>query len=257
MLRVEGQMLEMFFEQGDTVRVITSAEAIHHGGAENWLGRLLEVRESPDRNLGETTIHGRRAVGFEVSGWKLGFGSRPTKGSLTPADSQARLRVWVDVEQNLPIRLEVEQKMVVPTATIKIRFSPKTTGPKSARLDITHDTYDPPDNVDIIDLWADAVTLLSVKPGRRTSTSTLRVSPNPASDRLTIDIVSTEIGAPCEVLLIDQLGVAIRTGNHCAQPLLAHFGVTATCRASFAAYNTLEEVDAFADALERVIGMMR
>ena len=58
-------------------------------------------------------------------------------------------------------------------------------------------------------------------------------------------------------LLIDQLGVAIRTGNHCAQPLLAHFGVTATCRASFAAYNTLEEVDAFADALERVIGMVR
>jgi cysteine desulfurase/selenocysteine lyase len=58
-------------------------------------------------------------------------------------------------------------------------------------------------------------------------------------------------------LLIDQLGVAIRTGNHCAQPLLAYFGVTATCRASFAAYNTLEEVDAFADALERVIGMVR
>ncbi|MGR4067572.1 aminotransferase class V-fold PLP-dependent enzyme [Billgrantia sp. C5P2] len=58
-------------------------------------------------------------------------------------------------------------------------------------------------------------------------------------------------------LLIDQLGVAIRTGNHCAQPLLAHFGVTATCRASFAAYNTLEEVEAFAAALERVIGMVR
>ncbi len=58
-------------------------------------------------------------------------------------------------------------------------------------------------------------------------------------------------------LLIDQLGVAIRTGNHCAQPLLAHFGVTATCRASFAAYNTLEEVDTFAEALARVIGMVR
>ncbi|NWN83259.1 MAG: cysteine desulfurase [Halomonas sp.] len=58
-------------------------------------------------------------------------------------------------------------------------------------------------------------------------------------------------------LLIDQLGVAIRTGHHCAQPLLAHFGVDATCRASFAAYNTLEEVDVFAEALERVIGMVR
>ncbi|HSP58769.1 MAG TPA: cysteine desulfurase [Halomonas sp.] len=58
-------------------------------------------------------------------------------------------------------------------------------------------------------------------------------------------------------LLIDQLGVAIRTGHHCAQPLLAHFGVDATCRASFAAYNTLEEVDVFVEALERVIGMVR
>lgn len=58
-------------------------------------------------------------------------------------------------------------------------------------------------------------------------------------------------------LLIDQLGVAIRTGHHCAQPLLHHFGVDSTCRASFAAYNTLEEVDVFITALNRVIGMVR
>ncbi|MCS2609892.1 cysteine desulfurase [Halomonas dongshanensis] len=58
-------------------------------------------------------------------------------------------------------------------------------------------------------------------------------------------------------LLIDQLGVAIRTGHHCAQPLLHHFGVEATCRASFAAYNTLDEVDVFVAALKRVIDMVR
>jgi cysteine desulfurase / selenocysteine lyase len=58
-------------------------------------------------------------------------------------------------------------------------------------------------------------------------------------------------------LLIDQLGVAIRTGHHCAQPLLSQFGVDATCRASFAAYNTREEIDVFVEALERVIGMVR
>ena len=58
-------------------------------------------------------------------------------------------------------------------------------------------------------------------------------------------------------LLIDQLGVAIRTGHHCAQPLLHHFGVDATCRASFAAYNTPDEVDAFIAALNRVISMVR
>ena len=58
-------------------------------------------------------------------------------------------------------------------------------------------------------------------------------------------------------LLIDQLGVAIRTGHHCAQPLLAQFGVDATCRASFAAYNTPEEIDVFVAGLERVVGMLR
>jgi len=50
--------------------------------------------------------------------------------------------------------------------------------------------------------------------------------------------------------LIDRSGVAVRAGTHCAMPLLQRFGVTSTCRASFALYNTFEEVDALADALD-------
>ncbi|TWB56546.1 cysteine desulfurase [Nitrospirillum viridazoti] len=49
--------------------------------------------------------------------------------------------------------------------------------------------------------------------------------------------------------ILDGFGVAVRAGTHCAQPLLARFGVTATCRASFALYNTPAEVDRLADAL--------
>ncbi|HXD43967.1 MAG TPA: cysteine desulfurase [Pseudolabrys sp.] len=49
--------------------------------------------------------------------------------------------------------------------------------------------------------------------------------------------------------VIDRSGVAVRAGTHCVMPLLARFGVTATCRASFAMYNTREEVDALAQAL--------
>jgi cysteine desulfurase / selenocysteine lyase len=49
--------------------------------------------------------------------------------------------------------------------------------------------------------------------------------------------------------VIDQSGVAIRAGSHCAMPLLSRFGVPATCRASFGLYNTLEEVDVLADAI--------
>ena len=49
--------------------------------------------------------------------------------------------------------------------------------------------------------------------------------------------------------VIDRHGVAVRAGTHCTQPLLQRFGVTATCRASFAMYNTMEEVDKLAQAL--------
>ncbi len=51
--------------------------------------------------------------------------------------------------------------------------------------------------------------------------------------------------------IIDRSGIAIRAGHHCAQPLMDRLGVTATCRASFAMYNTRAEIDALADALER------
>ncbi|TDT77693.1 cysteine desulfurase [Litoreibacter halocynthiae] len=50
--------------------------------------------------------------------------------------------------------------------------------------------------------------------------------------------------------VLDKKGVAVRAGQHCAQPLMEHMGLTATCRASFAMYNTQAEVDALVDALE-------
>ena len=52
-------------------------------------------------------------------------------------------------------------------------------------------------------------------------------------------------------MVIDRSGVAVRAGTHCAQPLLKRFGVTSTCRASFAMYNTKAEIDALAEALEK------
>jgi cysteine desulfurase/selenocysteine lyase len=51
--------------------------------------------------------------------------------------------------------------------------------------------------------------------------------------------------------VIDRAGVAVRAGTHCAMPLLARYGVTSTCRASFGLYNTLEEVDKLVEALRK------
>ena len=57
-------------------------------------------------------------------------------------------------------------------------------------------------------------------------------------------------------LLLDKLGIAVRTGHHCAQPLMHALGVEGTVRASFAVYNTREEADRFIDALRRVAAML-
>lgn len=51
--------------------------------------------------------------------------------------------------------------------------------------------------------------------------------------------------------ILDRSGIAVRAGTHCAEPLLARFGVTSTCRASFAMYNTRDEVDALAEGLTK------
>jgi cysteine desulfurase/selenocysteine lyase len=50
--------------------------------------------------------------------------------------------------------------------------------------------------------------------------------------------------------ILDKKGVAVRAGQHCTGPLMEHLGLNATCRASFAMYNTKAEVDALVDALE-------
>lgn len=58
-------------------------------------------------------------------------------------------------------------------------------------------------------------------------------------------------------MLLDKLGIAVRTGHHCAQPLMTSLGIEGTVRASFAVYNTMEECDLFLSALKRVSEMLR
>ncbi|MEZ5007447.1 MAG: cysteine desulfurase [Chitinophagales bacterium] len=58
-------------------------------------------------------------------------------------------------------------------------------------------------------------------------------------------------------VLLDNLGIAIRTGHHCTQPVMTKFNIPGTCRASFAIYNTKEEIDYFIKSLERAANMLR
>ncbi|MBS1635632.1 MAG: cysteine desulfurase [Bacteroidetes bacterium] len=56
--------------------------------------------------------------------------------------------------------------------------------------------------------------------------------------------------------LLDKYGIAVRTGHHCTQPLMQHYGIPGTVRASFALYNTIEEIDLFIEALQKSIRML-
>ena len=58
-------------------------------------------------------------------------------------------------------------------------------------------------------------------------------------------------------MILDKLGIAIRTGHHCAEPVMTHYGITGMCRASIGVYNTLEEVDILARGVERAVRMLK
>ena len=57
--------------------------------------------------------------------------------------------------------------------------------------------------------------------------------------------------------LLDQLGIAIRTGHHCAQPVMQHYDIPGTARASFALYTDFEDIDIFIKSLKRIVPMLQ
>ncbi|MEP2967898.1 aminotransferase class V-fold PLP-dependent enzyme, partial [Nonlabens ulvanivorans] len=56
--------------------------------------------------------------------------------------------------------------------------------------------------------------------------------------------------------IVDKLGIAVRTGHHCAQPVMERYSIPGTVRASFAFYNTKEEIDIMVQALQRAVSML-
>ena len=95
------------------------------------------------------------------------------------------------------------------------------------------------------DLLVYATDALSSIPG-------LRIIGTAKSKAAVISFVLGDIHAHDVGTVLDQEGIAIRTGHHCAQPLMQRFGVDATARASFAMYNTREEVDALVEGIHKV-----
>jgi hypothetical protein len=78
-----------------------------------WHDRLLKLTEAPDRELGTEILDGRRVVGFEIAGWKLGYGARPTPGVDAVTAPTAVVRLWVDVSTRLPVRMHIEHVLAM------------------------------------------------------------------------------------------------------------------------------------------------
>ena len=77
-------------------------------------------------------------------------------------------------------------------------------------------------------------------------------------DKCAIVSFTVEGTHPYDVgMILDKLGIAVRTGQHCAEPVMPHYGVPGMCRASLAMYNTRGEIDALAAGVERAVRMLR
>lgn len=99
-------------------------------------------------------------------------------------------------------------------------------------------------------LLARATERLSAIPGLRIYGTT--------PDKCAIVSFNVEGVHPYDVgMILDKLGIAVRTGQHCAEPVMDHFSTKGMCRASFALYNTSAEVDALVAGVERAVRMLR
>ena len=114
------------------------------------------------------------------------------------------------------------------------------------------------------DVHAHEQTMAAYAMERLASVSNLHIYGPPATERGGVITFNLMQGAELLIhphdlaSILDREGIAIRAGHHCAQPLMEHYGVPATARASFYVYNTVEEVDQLAEALlkaQRVFGV--
>jgi cysteine desulfurase/selenocysteine lyase len=105
-------------------------------------------------------------------------------------------------------------------------------------------------------VWEQEKELLDYATEQLTQIDGLRIIGNAPSKIAVVSFVIAGIHPQDIGVLLDKFGVAIRTGHHCAQPLMARYDLVGTCRASFAFYNTKEEIDLFVKALKRCLLML-
>lgn len=98
-------------------------------------------------------------------------------------------------------------------------------------------------------------TLLACATERLSTIPGLKIYGQSANKICTISFLLENIHQYDTGMILDKLGIAVRTGTHCAQPVMEHYGIDGTVRASLCFYNTIEEIDALGTGIEKVISM--
>jgi cysteine desulfurase / selenocysteine lyase len=98
-------------------------------------------------------------------------------------------------------------------------------------------------------------TLLDYATNRLSSINGLRIFGNSPNKISTISFLLKDIHQYDTGMILDKLGIAVRTGTHCAQPVMSRFGIEGTVRASMCFYNTTEEIEVLGKGIEKVISM--
>jgi cysteine desulfurase/selenocysteine lyase len=97
--------------------------------------------------------------------------------------------------------------------------------------------------------------LLDYATRRLSNIDGLKIYGNSGSKISTISFLLKDIHQYDTGMILDKLGIAVRTGTHCAQPVMDRFGIAGTVRASMCFYNTKEEIDVLGTGIEKVISM--
>jgi cysteine desulfurase/selenocysteine lyase len=105
------------------------------------------------------------------------------------------------------------------------------------------------------DITAREKMLLEYATGRLSAISTLRIYGNSDDKIPVISFLLKDIHQYDTGMVLDKMGIAVRTGTHCAQPVMDRFGIEGTVRASMCFYNTKEEIDVLCSGIEKVISM--
>ncbi|WP_163850100.1 cysteine desulfurase [Pseudooceanicola aestuarii] len=221
---------------------VTDARSICHAARARGIASLLDGSQA--------AVHGPVDVAdlgcdfYPITGHKL-YGPSGSGAIYIRAERQAEMRPFMGGGD----MIREVTKDAVTYADPPMKFEAGTPGiVQTIGLGVALDYMM---SVGMADIAAHEADLAAYAQARLSGCNWLTLQGNAAGKGAIFSFTMAGAGHAHDIsTILDKKGVAVRAGHHCAGPLMAHYGITASCRASFGMYNTRAEVDALIDALE-------